>query len=420
MSVATTGADAERHDDGARKVEEGKDTGAKVEEEEEDATSDTVVGGGGGGGGTVKSFTFDVVHMPKAEWYTSDSGGRVSTLPPQYFPYLFPRHDGDAGRLCLSSLRWVPPSAQLVNDCGHTGLVGMIVKAYNHHIPLVIQPSKVMIAALTQLSFLINAHAATLKSRVVGGTSQGGKHEVHVAVNSAGEGLVALRAAVKGAIKDPKLAEAATPDFSDATETDRMVAAATFLGMVQPFFDYGMTLMCGIPSITVTGSCADWERLEAKLAALFAYFPLPDVAEYAAWQPRMVTLVRACRAARAGKPDVEYWRRMVTRTLRGSGEPFVSGWIGPTLSPFQADGRPTRMVPHADDPDTARVMLCDISCAGIVRFPVTIAHGPGAAPRKYEMVAGIVSGDVSDGRMRPLSAWAVVDEREWEEEEQGC
>ena len=67
------------------------------------------------------------------------------------------------------------------------------------------------------------------------------------------------------------VAELAQCDFSTTTPVERVVSQITLMDTVQHYFQYTMCCGCGFPSITLTGTPADWERVRSKAAALRSY-----------------------------------------------------------------------------------------------------------------------------------------------------
>ena len=88
------------------------------------------------------------------------------------------------------------------------------------------------------------------------------------------------------------------------------------------YFDYKMSLMCGIPSVTLEGEKSDWERLLARLDKLNSFGEEPK-AWAALLRPILTRFVRAFD----GEPDVDFWSRVCHYHSQGSGPTYLSGWI---------------------------------------------------------------------------------------------
>ena len=65
-------------------------------------------------------------------------------------------------------------------------------------------------------------------------------------------------------VKTPWLAEWVSPGFSTSSPDDYLTAVVLMMGLMSTFFEYSADEICGLPSITLLGTKADWERLLAK------------------------------------------------------------------------------------------------------------------------------------------------------------
>lgn len=54
-------------------------------------------------------------------------------------------------------------------------------------------------------------------------------------------------------------------DFSTTTQNDVTIASIMMMATLQKYFDYKFSLMCGIPSVTLLGTPADWESLRNRV-----------------------------------------------------------------------------------------------------------------------------------------------------------
>lgn len=87
------------------------------------------------------------------------------------------------------------------------------------------------------------------------------------------------------------------------------------------FFSYTNRLGCGLPSVTLEGEKADWEKLLVRLDKLPTFGSEP-----AAWAKMLRPILSRFVQAFDGKPDVDFWNRMCHHKA-GSGTHYLSGWI---------------------------------------------------------------------------------------------
>src|SRR5262249_44382943 len=57
-------------------------------------------------------------------------------------------------------------------------------------------------------------------------------------------------------------------DFSTTGPVERTVSEVALLDVLQPYFSYNVACICGIPSVTLEGTPADWQKLCAKVDLL--------------------------------------------------------------------------------------------------------------------------------------------------------
>lgn len=83
-----------------------------------------------------------------------------------------------------------------------------------------------------------------------------------------------------------------------------------------------MDITCGIPSITLEGTRADWERVLKRLDRLY---DLGD--EPSAWANMLRPILSRFVSAFDRTPDVEFWKHIVYRDQPMCGQDEMSGWL---------------------------------------------------------------------------------------------
>ncbi|KAI0642689.1 hypothetical protein C8Q79DRAFT_983566 [Trametes meyenii] len=205
------------------------------------------------------------------------------------------------------------------------GFVWAVLAAYKSHHNLIIRPDDVWIAILNQLSSYVNAHAEELRDYFV---SHQGKQELVVsAVGSRytldfGSMARQMTQKIEDHVVDKTLVGWILPDFTTTTVKDTTVCAISMMSTLRSYFNYRMVAICGIPSVTLAGDRADWEKLLARLDRLPALGEEPRV-RAAMLRPILSRFVGAFD----GVPDVPFWRDVAHRSPRFYGPGDVSGWI---------------------------------------------------------------------------------------------
>lgn len=195
-------------------------------------------------------------------------------------------------------------------------------------------------------------------------------------------------------------------DFSTTTNTARAAHEITLMAATKNYFSFGMTTMCGIPSITLLGSEQDWVSLRARAKDL-GKLMTPDIASK--WIPHLLPVLDKFVNSYKGNVNHGFWQKMVKLRNTGGGSgshDFISGWLQ-IFFPYLRDGefnsqlKPwSEMYFEGPDPEN---------------FPTTIS----SAPVDWEYYgnsfnlhfhAGITgfTQDPDDGTLTPLIGWYVT------------
>ncbi|KAI0395130.1 hypothetical protein F5Y17DRAFT_425324 [Xylariaceae sp. FL0594] len=214
-------------------------------------------------------------------------------------------------------------------SASENGFIYAAISAYNQHHHLTIRPEDVWFAILTQLGFYINANAEKLRSLFV---AHEGKKELNVidggTVHTADFGRLAVQMTeeIEKNVVDSELREWIMPNFTTTTpKTDTITAAILMMGSMQSYFSYKITLMCGIPSVTLLSEKADWVAIRKRLDKLL------DFGQEAQQFSHLLTpvldfFVRTFEDP--GSPEVEqFWSKIAHKESNGSGPVYLSGWL---------------------------------------------------------------------------------------------
>lgn len=112
------------------------------------------------------------------------------------------------------------------------------------------------------------------------------------------------------------IANIITADFSTTGPVERVASQVTLMESVKSYFDYTVVMICGIPSITLTGTPEDWQRVLDKTMKL-KHYGLDEWIE--SLEPILKEFVRAAE----GHPNRGFWQDIVMKKrvdkVRGSG-----------------------------------------------------------------------------------------------------
>ena len=112
------------------------------------------------------------------------------------------------------------------------------------------------------------------------------------------------------------IANIITADFSTTGPVERVASQVTLMESVKSYFEYTVLAICGIPSVTLTGTPEDWQRVLDKTRGL-KHYGLDKWIE--SLEPILKEFVRASK----GHPNQEFWQDIVMKKrvdeVRGAG-----------------------------------------------------------------------------------------------------
>ncbi|KAJ6619232.1 hypothetical protein B0H10DRAFT_1182471 [Mycena sp. CBHHK59/15] len=216
------------------------------------------------------------------------------------------------------------------------GFVHTVMSAYSHHYALVVRPDDVWLAILSQFSFYVNANAELLCANFV---AHAGKRQLEVSGNLLPDFADLARqmgALIHANVVDPALRDWILPGFSTTTMNDTTVGSMLMMATMKKYLDYNISLMCGIPRVTLEGDRRDWELVLGRLEKLKEYG-----VQTIAWYHLLVPVISRFASAfdnPNGQENLEFWQKVASKEVEGSGSSYWSGWIT-AFCVFDADGR---------------------------------------------------------------------------------
>lgn len=332
------------------------------------------------------------------------------------------------------------------------GLTSSIFLAYSRHHHLTLRPDDVWIAILTQFSFFVQANAEEFRSFFV---DHDGKQEIRVtgggSLKTADYSAMcgAILGAMAGKIKDADFLAWLQPVFTTTTEVDAMVEAVAAMATTQSYFEFGMQLMCGLPSVTLEGTVEDWVRLREHVEGLAKYNLPPRVVvfdRYKALKANMeaepftydepedaaklealrvsptrykenlvpgdhmvdwLTMLRPVMdqfvATKKGEDTMAWWQSVATLEELGSGVSYLEGWVT-VFSVFDKDGRWQGTPPRGA---LYPKLWTKTVPGGVVSVPVEVDdNGTTHACTLFAGTMAMVSEKGND--LRPRQDWALA------------
>ena len=283
-----------------------------------------------------------------------------------------------------------------------------VVRAYAEHRPLVLSPDMMWVLVSQGFARYVNAHSEQMRYQLV---SHDDKMDLVVqsekdllSDDADWEKLMSDFTAQINDNTKGDIAQTITADFSTTGATERITSQITLMETVKSYFDYVVHyIACGIPTITLTGTPQDWQKVVEKTQQLEKY----GVGD---WTQNLIPILTEFVKASEGKPNQAFWQGMVKKQrvdeLEGGGcssshPTELDGWI---LKFFpDENGQTLDQVPCTHKMPSERVY---------VDFKYQIinpADGTVLSETPMQLVAGFIGADVDlkTRAMKPKMGWIV-------------
>ncbi len=309
-------------------------------------------------------------------------------------------------------------SGRLVANVAKHPVIEALHLSFAGHRPLCLSPDMVWLLICQGVAQHLNLHAERLRSKIV---QHAGKQPIEVRrddfikaslENPWGEVVDELCMRVKehiGSVHD-----LFKPHFSTTGPTERIAAEIVLLDAVQNYFEYRLHTLCGIPTITLEGTIADWQAL-ADRAEMFAQFDLDW------WLTGLRPILHELIETAKGSVQRTFWKS-IFKYESASGGDVITGWIV-AFFPYLMDeqGHPTIKNPWLAEGSKVLQMLPDavnrdqlLDGPRLEGFPSGLSRTPFTwfylwQKFKMELLAGFVgvAQDATTLTLRPEIGWAV-------------
>ena len=283
-----------------------------------------------------------------------------------------------------------------------------VVRAYADHRPLVLSPDMIWVLISQGFARYVNAHAEELRDQFV---DHDGK--IHLVVKSEKELLTEkadwaqIMSDFTGQIESNTkgdIGQTITADFSTTGVTERITSQITLMESLKEYFEYVVVYMaCGIPSVTLTGTPQDWQKVLEKTRRLEKY-------GVGKWTQSLEPILKEFVEASKGKANQKFWQGMVKQKrvdkLAGGGcdpgEPTeLDGWI---LKFFPDEkGQTLDKIPHTDTMPAERVYV------DFIYQMIDSLTGTIMLEMPMQLVAGFIGTEVNTEThaLTPKMGWAV-------------
>jgi hypothetical protein len=304
-----------------------------------------------------------------------------------------------------------------VIDHGKTHpLLAAVGIAFAQHRPLILSPDAVWLTIAQGVAQHVRLNAEALRPRLV---RHAGRKPIVVPwdgdMPTDPAAWTAIVTAFRGRLADEiggGIAALFECDFSTSTEVERVASQIVLLDAYSPFFSYWLRCICGIPSITLTGTVADWQHIRERIDVIAEL-------DLATWCSSLAPIADQFVRAAAGDLDLAFWRRIYNPADAYGGK-VITGWITRLYPYLEANGtvdRPNPMLAlpidepkgfppgkHYDGPGLPSSVVPSTRS----RVRVHVVNGTGA-PRSVALEAGVVAvAQEPDLALRPVIAWRLA------------
>ena len=284
-------------------------------------------------------------------------------------------------------------------------LLASVYRAHSSHYPLVLSPDLIWITITQGIAHHMMLHGERLRDRFVAHQGQLAlKVEFDDWVEGSPENLWAVAFEewcdqIKTHVGE-EIHAALSCDFSTTTPTDRAVSHIVMMDVFQRYFRYEVYAVCGIPTITLEGSEADWRRLREKVDLLEKF-------DIDWWLSELKPICDQFVRARSGDVDRAHWRN-ICKLEEAYGGSIINGWIGklfPYLRSF-AHGPCTRRNWVFE---TGEGFQTTSAPSGLSRVPLKWINKKTGQSRMMEVVGGLagVTQDPTTLALRAKSGWVI-------------
>lgn len=203
------------------------------------------------------------------------------------------------------------------------GFLATIHEAYAKHRPLVLSPDDVWLIICQGFGNHIVMNAAELETLVL---KPGHTDKIEITIqdlaqtnNDTWRQLIDSFSMGISHNAQKDIVELLTPTYSTTTPIITTAYQATLMDATKSYFEYVGASGCGIPSITLTGTEADWQQIYDRIDQFNDY-------GLAFWTAELKPVLFEFLQAKKGNPNVEFWQS-IYKDMSVYGVSAISGWV---------------------------------------------------------------------------------------------
>lgn len=242
--------------------------------------------------------------------------------------------ESSSGRKPVGNKTFIIGSEGTVYHDNHDkGFFSTVLNAYAHHWTLVTKPDDWWFTILRRIAIAIDENSTKENVRNFFVDHEGRKRlEVKVKPPLDTEDFQwffdQMADQVEKNIKRPEYVRLARPEFSTTTPDISMVANIAVMSSLQEYFEYVLSIECGIPRVDMRGSEQDWVSLVWRFQNMrIALRSIGDIVPERWWSDVEGVLDNLLATYREEEAAKEWWKEVIIE-LHGCGGPtFYRGWF---------------------------------------------------------------------------------------------
>ncbi|MCB0631870.1 MAG: DUF4419 domain-containing protein [Saprospiraceae bacterium] len=281
--------------------------------------------------------------------------------------------------------------------------------AYAEHRPLTLTPDMIWLMIMQGFAQHVDANSEELRELFV---DFSGKQMLNIkrgdfvkgSPDNDWEGVFPEFSEQIGMYTKDGLAEIMQQSFSTSSQVEKAAFQITLMDAMSAYFDYSITVSCGIPEITIEGTPTDWERLEQQTRKLARY-------DLGWWTDALVPILVEFTDASKGKFNRSFWAKIyhekqeeIDLICAVGTETHITGWILDFFPYIKDDRNPFLGNKRAE----STVEMEDLP-SGLAK--ADLLYDDYGTLYQMELIAGFVGikQDPVTNSLRPEISWAVVD-----------
>ncbi|RSM78679.1 DUF4419 domain-containing protein [Kibdelosporangium aridum] len=295
------------------------------------------------------------------------------------------------------------PARRVVVPDGVHPLLSAVARAFAEHRPLVLSPDAVWLTIAQGVAQHVRLHAEELRPLLV---NHAGRKRIAVQWDGPMPEDAASWQFLVEAFSKQVGAEIFECDFTTSTSIEQTASRVVMLDAYSPYFSMWLVGVCGIPSITLTGTVEDWRKIRDRVDHL-------EKLGLEKWCRSLRPIADQFVRAASGTVDPEFWKRIYNPADAYGGD-VINGWIARFYPYVGSNGTYDRPNPLLDlpisepknDSTKQRGIRSDNVPAVLSKVVIHVQDLDNHAVALHAGLVGVAQDN--DFALRPIAGWHLT------------